>query len=322
MQAACIIQHPVKFSIITPSFKQLDWLRTCIASVADQLDGIDNPEFEIEHIIQDAGSPGIREFALEHGAALYIEGKLSQESDPTVAARDPRIAMTIWSERDDGMYDAINRGLRRASGDIAAWLNCDEQYLPNALRLACQEMTANPDAEVLIGGAVITESDGSYRCHRPGVVQGYRALYRRTLTMQSCSIFFRRELFGRGFALDPSWKAAGDKEWILRMLANHVRIKGSDNYHAVYFETGENLSSMSELNRMEEERMIHTHPQIHPAACRTAWLWHALRVVLRFRLHPPAPHYRIYGHDDPSERREMTIAHPTLRWRRGSPATV
>jgi len=45
------------FTIITPSFKQLDYLGCCVASVADQ-EGV-----TVEHIVQDAGSPGIEEFA-------------------------------------------------------------------------------------------------------------------------------------------------------------------------------------------------------------------------------------------------------------------
>ena len=75
------------FTIITPSFKQLDYLGCCIASVADQgTKGSENvgmcesgnvrtheskkDQISIEHIVQDAGSPGIEEFAEEMGAQL------------------------------------------------------------------------------------------------------------------------------------------------------------------------------------------------------------------------------------------------------------
>ena len=87
------------FSIITPSFNQLDWLRLCVASVRDQIDVASNamrnaecrmgnanskstihnpkstiPPLAVEHIIQDAGSPGIEGFAREVGAAFYRDG--------------------------------------------------------------------------------------------------------------------------------------------------------------------------------------------------------------------------------------------------------
>src|SRR5690348_16281526 len=91
------------FSIITPSFRNSDWLKLCIASVADQ--GV-----TAEHIVQDAGSDdGTQEWLL----------------------KDARVR--AFAEKDGGMYDAVNRGLRRATGEILAYLNCDEQYLPGAL---------------------------------------------------------------------------------------------------------------------------------------------------------------------------------------------
>jgi hypothetical protein len=137
--------------------------------------------------------------------------------------------------------------------------------------------------------------------------------------MQSCSLFFRRRIFEDGFALDPSWKSAGDKEWVLRMLAGGIRMMGSRCYHAVYIETGNNLSIDDGLNRAEEERMLRTQADIHPMWCKTAWWFHAARVVIHFRLHPPARQYRIYRFDDPSERRVTSVRRPTLRWRRGAP---
>src|SRR5665647_3272917 len=94
----------MKFSIITPSFRNSEWLKLCIASVADQ-SGV-----ELEHIVQDSCSDDGTQDWLPH---------------------DPRVQAFI--EKDGGMYDAVNRGYRRATGDILAYLNCDEQYLPDAL---------------------------------------------------------------------------------------------------------------------------------------------------------------------------------------------
>jgi len=91
----------VKISIVTPSFRNSDWLKLCVASVADQA-GV-----EVEHIVQDAQS--------DDGTQEWL-------------ARDRRVQAYI--EKDLGMYDAINRGWRRATGEILAYLNCDEQYQP------------------------------------------------------------------------------------------------------------------------------------------------------------------------------------------------
>ena len=95
----------MKFSIITPSFRNSSWLRLCVASIADQ-QGV-----ELEHIVQDSCS--------DDGTQDWLP-------------RDQRVQAFI--EKDSGMYDAVNRGWRRARGDILAYLNCDEQYLPGALK--------------------------------------------------------------------------------------------------------------------------------------------------------------------------------------------
>ena len=77
--------YPVRVSIITPSFRNSDWFKLCVASVADQ--GVD-----AEHIVQDAGS--------DDGTLDWL-------------LRDQRVQTFV--EKDAGMYDAINRGLRRAA---------------------------------------------------------------------------------------------------------------------------------------------------------------------------------------------------------------
>jgi glycosyltransferase involved in cell wall biosynthesis len=71
------------------------------------------------------------------------------------ATRNYRVA--VYCERDAGMYDALNRGLRRATGEICAWLNADEQYLPMALARVAEEFETNLSMDVLLGDAVLTQ---------------------------------------------------------------------------------------------------------------------------------------------------------------------
>src|SRR5260370_32724135 len=115
----------MRFSIITPSYRSSAWLKLCIASVADQ--GV-----EAEHIIQDAGS--------DDGTLDWLTG-------------DRRVKAFV--EKDQGMYDAINRGLRRAGGDILAYLNCDEQYLPRALQAVRRLFPPHPACQTVFGDLVI-----------------------------------------------------------------------------------------------------------------------------------------------------------------------
>lgn len=298
----------MKISIITPSFRQLDWLRICARSVRRQR--AQSHGIAIEHIIQDAGTDGIREFAAETGAILHEDGA------PVEAVGGTDANLRIHVEADQGMYDAINRGVAKATGEVCAWLNCDEQYLPGAIAAAAAEFDADPRMELLAGGAVVFEPDGSYRCHRPGVIPTYAALARHHLTVQSCAIFFRRDLFDKRYLFDPTWRGAGDRDWFLRMLKGVVVMRGTARYLGVYMETGENLSMDPEMIRTESARMKSGHP-VPRSLSRLAWALHKLRVLSGFLRHPPPKEYEI---EIPSRRTgDLSVARvrrATLRWRR------
>src|SRR5574339_171123 len=115
-QAASTNRGPAAplFSVITPSLRAARWLPLCIASVADQ--GI-----PVEHIVQDAGS--------DDGTWEWLGGERR---------------VTAFREPDAGMYDGINRGLRRATGSLVAYLNADEQYLPGALAAVARAFAEDP----------------------------------------------------------------------------------------------------------------------------------------------------------------------------------
>src|SRR5262249_44831971 len=142
LPASCQASHSitkalVQFSIVTPSFRNSKWLKLCIASVADQ-SGV-----QIEHIVQDACSDDVTQDWLPH---------------------DKRVKAFI--EKDGGMYDAVNRGYRRAQGDILAYVNCDEQYLPGGLRAIQDYFERHPKIEVALAGTIVVDGSGNYVCHR------------------------------------------------------------------------------------------------------------------------------------------------------------
>ena len=154
----------MKFSIITPSFRNSAWLKLCIASVADQA-GV-----EFEHIVQDSCS--------DDGTQDWLP-------------KDSRVKAFI--EKDGGMYDAVNRGYRRATGDILSYLNCDEQYLPGALAAVRDFFETHPEVEVALAGSIVTDGDGKYICHRHLMVPDARHVWFRFPILTS-SIFIRRRV--------------------------------------------------------------------------------------------------------------------------------
>ncbi len=213
----------MRFSIITPSFRPGPWLRLAIASVADQV-GV-----EVEHLVQDAGSD---------------DGTLDWLRD------ERRVQLAV--ERDDGMYDAINRGLRRATGEVLGYLNADEQYLPGALARVAEFFAAHPEVEVLFGDAVLIDAQGrplSYRRVVRPERNHVRWVHLNTLT---CATFFRRSVLERGFFFEPQWKAIGDAVWVEQMLAAGVRVAALPELLAAFAFTGSNLGASARA--VEEAR--------------------------------------------------------------------
>ena len=116
---------PPDFSIITPSLDMLGYLQRCRRSVADQ-EGV-----SLEHIVRDGES--------QDGTVEWLEREAAATNLPGSRRR-----LVACSEKDEGMYDAVNKGFRQARGKILAYLNCDEQYLPGALRAAQEVFERGP----------------------------------------------------------------------------------------------------------------------------------------------------------------------------------
>jgi glycosyltransferase involved in cell wall biosynthesis len=223
--------HRRLISIVTPSFRQLDWLRLACASVADQT-GI-----EVEHIVQDAGTAGIEE--------------LFAQAIPS--ASDTRHAVYLFVEKDAGMYDAVNRGLAKAQGEICGYLNCDEQYLPGALKRIAVFFDANPKIEIVFGDVLVVDQNGKALSYRRAIHPSPNHIRVSHLSTFSCATFFRRRLFEQGHRLNPKWKSIGDAIWIHDMLRAGVRAAIYPQLLSVFTLTGTNLSTSDPVSKKEKE---------------------------------------------------------------------
>lgn len=125
----------MKISIITPSYNQVEYIGRTIQSIVTQ-----KGEFELEYIIIDGGS--------NDGSVDVIRA---------AAEKDSRIQWV--SEKDSGQSDAINKGLKKVTGDIVAFLNSDDVYKPGALQAVVEYAKANPDANWFTGYCDIIDAD-------------------------------------------------------------------------------------------------------------------------------------------------------------------
>lgn len=252
------------FSIVTPSYGQLELLSMCAASVRDQVDvasnemgngecGIGNgrlalhvtrPPLAVEHIIQDAGSPGIEDFAREAGAESCREGNpvfRSQISDFSPSSY--RIAISC--ERDRGMYDAINKGFYRASGEILAWLNSDEQYLPGTLKKVHAYFQNHPEVDVVFGDALLVAMNGEILSYRRTILPDKWHTQLSHLNTLSCTTFVRRSVIERGLLPDASLKAIADAKWVVQMIEAGIPMGVIQEPLAVFTITQSNLGQTS-----------------------------------------------------------------------------
>jgi len=228
-----------KFSIITPSYGQLDWLRLCIASVRDQNDTLDaQRKIHIEHLIQDGGSANIDSVIAENGHQSHATAEFYR--------------IDIQSASDRGMYDGINRGFLRAQGEIVSWLNCDEQYLPDTLQTIADFFDRHKEVDIVFGDAVLVDVHGELLSYRRAVLP--RRLHTQVahLNTLSCATFFRRRLIERGFLMDCNSKTVADAKWVAALLDAGVKMAVIPKPLSIFVMTEANLGQTA-LAKLEME---------------------------------------------------------------------
>jgi glycosyltransferase involved in cell wall biosynthesis len=275
----------MRFSIITPSFRSSAFLKLCIASVADQ--GV-----ELEHIVQDAGS--------DDGTLDWLTA-------------DRRVRAFV--EKDSGMYDAVNRGLRRSSGEILAYLNCDEQYLPGALSAVSTWFDLHPGVDVLFGDCVVVDGTGNFVCYRKVQLPTRHHIRVAHLPTFTCSMFFRRKIIAEGgFFFDPAWRVSGDAEWVLRLLAAGVSMGLCRRFIAAFADTGSNLD-LSPDARREKKALFDSAPWWARRFNFALVCGHRLRRALGGIYFQKPFDYALYAPGSPDRRVAHHVAAPTFLWR-------
>lgn len=193
-------RYPV-ISIVTPSFNQGEFLAETIESVISQ-----EGEFFIEYIIVDGGS--------SDNSVNIIRRYEDRLHNGECSVKCLGVTYRWTSEQDKGQSDAIMKGFRMATGELLAWLNSDDTYLPKALQSATGFFRDHPDTALLYGKSYYCDAAG-------GIIGSYRTEEFDLKTLASfnfiCqpSTFFRRDVFDAVGRLDESLQFAMDYDlWI------------------------------------------------------------------------------------------------------------
>ncbi len=171
-------------SIITPSYNQAGFIEETIRSVLSQ----DYPR--IEYIIIDGGS--------NDGSVEIIQRYASQASKLSIPLSGLAHSLSEWvSEPDQGQTDAINKGFARAQGDILAWLNSDDTYLPHAVAEAVDYLQTHPELGMVYGDANLIDQDGNIIGKFPARQTNYRRLRQGYVHIPQQAAFFAPIFGGR-----------------------------------------------------------------------------------------------------------------------------
>ncbi|HEY0350129.1 MAG TPA: glycosyltransferase family 2 protein [Pyrinomonadaceae bacterium] len=180
---------PPKISIVTPSFNQGQFIEETIRSVLDQ----DYPN--LEYLVIDGGS-----------------------TDQTVdTIRKYESHLSYWeSEKDRGQVHAINKGLARATGDIFAFINSDDIYLPGTFSTVAKYFDEHPDAEWICGDTQMFGKGRPTEVVRTVVPKSAAHCLSWAYTAPQPGHFWKRELLGTGF--DEAWRYDFDHDLYVRLL--------------------------------------------------------------------------------------------------------
>lgn len=207
----------IKFTIVTPSLNQSSFIGATMQSVLSQAGN-----FEIEYFVQDGGSTD--------GSIDIIKAVAEKLTSGQQEILCRGITLAWESEPDSGQSEAINKGLKKASGHLISYLNSDDLYCPGAFEQVASAFQAYPEIDFVHGdGDFIDEQEkllweGLSRPYDHKVMTSYHYLWNRfTNYIIQPTTFWRREVMEKIGFLDESFHFAMDTEYWLR--AGHHGLK-------------------------------------------------------------------------------------------------
>ena len=251
-----------KFSIITITYNAEAFLPRTVESVLSQ------HYRDIEHIIIDGASTD---------STISVAQDYMQRSYAAQNGHEVRIV----SEPDNGLYDAMNKGLRQASGDYICFLNAGD-FFPNANVLdtiVSRSLTGKSRQQlpaVIYGDTDIVDNDGNFLRHR-------RLAPPRNLTWRSChQAFYARLDIARTVPYDTRYRYSADVDWCIRVMKEAERMGAGLAYvdSVVVNYTQEGQTTKHHRDSLKERYRV---MQCHYGAFTTALMhaWFAVRAVVK-----------------------------------------
>ena len=217
--------------MVVPSLNQGRYLRQCLESIVSQ--GYGNLEL------------------------LVIDGGSTDESLSVI--REYKRAIKYWtSKRDRGQSDAINKGFARATGELVAWLNADDFYLPEAFARVAEAYAADPAAPFYFGDGVRVDEAGTVMSNffPPGTLRFDRqALVMGLNYILQPSTFINRRFLEQVGYLDAGLRYGMDSDIWMR-LSSVGAPRAIASVLSASREYGATKTATGSFGRIEELRQI------------------------------------------------------------------
>lgn len=237
----------MKFSIVTPVYNGEKYIAETIESVLSQ-----KGDFEIEYVIADGASTD--------GTVEIIKSYTDCVNTGQYPIRCKKVTLQYFSEKDRGMYDAIEKGFAHTMGDVMAYINADDIYLPGAFATAAAILIQYHDIEWLKGinttsderGVIIAQ--GSCFIYRQSWLQ--KGIYgRNAYFVQQDSVFWKRSLWRKVSPQISLFRLAGDYA-LWTVFAKQTPLWSFNKRVSVFRERAGQLSGIMEQSYRQEQEAI------------------------------------------------------------------
>jgi len=182
------MRSPPRISIVTPNYNNADFIEQTILSVINQ------GYSDLEYIVVDGASTD--------GSLEIIEKYKDSIS-------------CIISEPDNGHADALNKGFKKATGDILAWINSDDLYFPWSFSVVAEIFSTHKDVHWITGVPALWDKSSNlvYISPEPKYINIYNYILGNFTWIQQESVFFTRSLWDKsGAYIDENYQLSIDTE--------------------------------------------------------------------------------------------------------------
>lgn len=191
----------MKISVITATWNSA-------RTVQDTIDSVLRQSYQdVEHIVKDGGST-------KDDTVAIVKGKTSRYEECGKS-------LVVVSERDGGIYDAMNKGVRLATGDVIGILNSDDFYTSDdVLAIVAKEFSEHPELEAVYGDVHFVKDSDLSKCTRYYSSGYFRPWMLRFGFMPAHPSFYvRRGVYEKYGLYDLDFRTSSDFEWMVRLFA-------------------------------------------------------------------------------------------------------